>query len=257
MKNLDLQDLDAAYAYTLDGQDVGQITYETFSADKAVVRITGVSTHPGTARGILVNALQLAATLVDFMPKHTRTPETTSDREGFIHVYQMHGTAARAELHFILRDYELEGLSAHGDLLRAACDALQTVEPRASVTCTITPQYRNMRYWLENDMRPVDLAVAAIRQAGLEPISTPIRGGTDGSQLTERGLPTPNLFTGMQNVHGPLEWISLQDMALRHAGMRQFGAAIGRTTSLSEPVVHDSYGRLRCGIWSCHCTRTG
>ena len=213
VKLLNLQDLDADYAYTLDGQGAGQITYETFSADKAVVEISGVSTHPGTAKGLMVNALQLAATLVDFLPKQTRTPETTDDREGFIHLYQMHGTAACAELHFILRDYELEGLSAHGDLVRTACDALQLSEPRADVTCTITPEYRNMRYWLENDMRPVDLAVRAIRQAGIEANYAPIRGGTDGSQLTERGLPTPNLFTGMQNIHGPLEWISLQDMA--------------------------------------------
>jgi tripeptide aminopeptidase len=163
---------------------------------------------------VLVNALTLAAKLIEFLPQHTRTPETTDGRQGFIHLYQMKGTAAEAELHFILRDFELDGLEAHGALLRNLCQALQQAEPRARVTCTITPQYRNMRYWLEKDMRPVELAMEAIRAVGLEPVTTPIRGGTDGSQLTERGLPTPNLFTGMQNVHGPLEWVSLQDMAL-------------------------------------------
>ncbi len=213
IRHLTLDDLAADFAYTLDGQDAGEITFETFSADKAVVRITGVSTHTGTAFNVLVNALHLSAKLIDLLPQHTRTPETTRDRQGFIHVYQMHGTAAEAEIHFILRDYELDGLQSHGDVLRAACQTLQLAEPRARVNLTITPQYRNMRYWLENDMRPVHLAEEAIRRVGLEPLQTPVRGGTDGSQLTEKGVPTPNIFTGMQNVHGPMEWISLQDMA--------------------------------------------
>ena len=113
----------------------------------------------------------------------------------------------------ILRDFEREGLAAHGELLETVCAAIQAGEPRAHITCTITPQYRNMRYWLEDDMRPVELAREACRQAGVEPFSVPVRGGTDGSRLTELGLPTPNVFTGMQEIHGPLEWISLQDMA--------------------------------------------
>lgn len=210
--HLQLEDLQADVAYTLDGGDAGEIIYETFSADKAVVTITGVSTHPGDAKDKLVNALHLAAKIIDTLPHHTRTPETTSDREGFIHIYQMSGSAAAAELHFILRDFELDGLASHGDLLQSVCAAVQAGDPRAKVECTITPQYRNMRYWLENDMRPVDLAVQAIRECGLEPISPPIRGGTDGSGLTQKGVPTPNLFTGMQNFHGPLEWVSVQDM---------------------------------------------
>jgi tripeptide aminopeptidase len=213
VRHVKLEDVGADYAYTLDGGEPGELTYETFSADKAVISITGVSTHPGTAYGVMVNALHLAAKLIDFLPQHTRTPETTRDRQGFIHVYTMHGTAAAVELHLILRDFELAGLQSHGDLLRAECQALSLAEPRAKITCTITPQYRNMRYWLERDLTPVNLAETAIRRAGLEPIYTPVRGGTDGSQFTERGLPTPNLFTGMQNVHGPLEYVSLQDMA--------------------------------------------
>jgi tripeptide aminopeptidase len=213
VRHVKLEDVGAAYAYTLDGGDPGELTYETFSADKAVVTITGVSTHPGSAFGVMVNALHLAAKLIDFLPQHTRTPETTRDRQGFIHLYSMQGTAAEVEVHLILRDFELEGLQAHGNFLRATCQALSLSEPRAKVNCTITPQYRNMRYWLERDLTPVNLAETAIRRAGLEPIYTPIRGGTDGSQFTERGLPTPNLFTGMQNFHGPLEYVSLQDMA--------------------------------------------
>lgn len=205
-------DLGARFAYTLDGADLGEIVYETFSADKATVRVQGVSTHPGDAKGKLVNALHLAAKIIDTLPHVTLTPETTSDREGFIHIYQMSGTAAEAELNFILRDFEMEHLEAQGRLIQQVCAAIQATEPRARITCTITAQYRNMRYWLEKDMRPVELAREACRQVGVEPFSPPIRGGTDGSRLTEMGVPTPNIFTGMKNIHGPLEYISVQDM---------------------------------------------
>ena len=206
-------DLAATAAYTLDGAELGEIVYETFSADKAEVRVTGVSIHPGHAKDTLVNALHLAAKIIDLLPHVTRTPETTDGRAGFIHVYQMSGSAADAVLHVILRDFELDGLRAHGELLEQVCATVQATEPRARITCTITPQYRNMRYWLERDMQPVELAREACRRVGLEPRSTPTRGGTDGSRLTEMGLPTPNLFTGMQNIHGPHEWVSVQDMA--------------------------------------------
>ena len=206
-------DLKTVVAYTLDGAERGEIVYETFSADKATVHIQGVSAHPGQAKDTLVNALHLVAKIVDTLPHVTRTPETTDGRQGFIHLYQMSGSAAAAELHFILRDFDMDGLHAHGELLQQVCATVQATEPRAHITCDITPQYRNMRYWLENDMRPVTLALEACRQMGIEPHSTPTRGGTDGSRLTELGVPTPNLFTGMQNIHGPLEWVSVQDMA--------------------------------------------
>jgi tripeptide aminopeptidase len=206
-------DLGAAFAYTLDGAEQGEIVYETFSADKATVTVTGVSIHPGQAKDKLVNALHLAAKIIDTLPQVTLTPETTDGREGFIHVYQMSGGAAEVELHFILRDFERDGLAAQGALLQQVCATIQATEPRAAITCEIAPQYRNMRYWLENDMRPVELAREACRQVGIEPFSVPVRGGTDGSRLTEKGVPTPNVFTGMQNIHGPLEWVSVQDMA--------------------------------------------
>jgi tripeptide aminopeptidase len=206
-------DLKAEIAYTLDGAGLGEIVYETFSADKATVTIQGVSAHPGQAKDVLVNALHLAAKVIDTLPHVTRTPETTDDRQGFIHAYLMTGTAAEVELHLILRDFERDGLAAHGELIQQVCAAIQAGEPRARITCEITPQYRNMRYWLEDDMRPVELARDACRQLNIAHFSTPTRGGTDGSRLTELGVPTPNLFTGMQNIHGPLEWISVQDMA--------------------------------------------
>jgi tripeptide aminopeptidase len=207
------EDLKADFAYTLDGGDLGEIVSETFSADRGHVRVKGVSTHPGQAKDKLVNALHLGAKIVATLPQLTLTPETTCGREGFIHLYQVNGTAASADLLFILRDFELEGLRAKGELLKQVCAAVQATEPRAQITCTITQQYRNMRYWLENDMRPVDLARDACRQLGIEPVTAPVRGGTDGARLTEMGIPTPNLFTGMQNIHGPYEWVSVQDMS--------------------------------------------
>jgi len=208
-----VDDLAADFAYTFDGREPGGLWWETFSADAAEVKITGVSIHPGDAKGILVNALTLAAKVVTALPQDTLTPETTEAREGFIMLTDMAGSAAEVTMHFILRDYERAGLKDHGRLLKSVCEAVQAQEPRASITCEISHQYRNMRYWLEDDMTPVDLARAAYRACGMEPHSNPVRGGTDGSRLTEFGTPCPNIFTGMQNIHGPLEWISVQDMA--------------------------------------------
>ncbi|NIZ59527.1 peptidase T [Sedimentitalea sp. CY04] len=207
------KDLGADFAYTLDGSDVGEIEYESFSADGAVVTITGVSIHPGWAKEKLVNAIHLASKIVQTLPQATMTPETTDGREGFIHATDMTGGSSEMKLKFILRDFEMEGLEAKGELLCQVCAAVQASEPRASITCEITPQYRNMRYWLEKNMAPVKLAHAATKAQGIEPVSIPIRGGTDGSRLTEFGVPTPNIFTGMQCIHGPKEWISVQDMA--------------------------------------------
>lgn len=206
-------DLGADFAYTFDGGAVGEIEYESFSADGADIRIKGVSIHPGLAKDKLVNAAHLASKIVMTLPHITMTPETTDDRDGFIHLTDMIGGASEMRLKFILRDFERDGLEAKGTLMRQVCETVAATEPRAEITCTITPQYRNMRYWLENDMTPVDLAREAARELGLEPVSVPIRGGTDGSRLTEMGVPCPNLFTGMQNIHGPLEWVSVQDMA--------------------------------------------
>lgn len=218
-------DLGADFAYTLDGGMVGEIEYESFSADGAVVRITGVSAHPGYAKGKLVNALHLAAKIIAALPQGTMVPEVTEGREGFVHCYQMGGTAAEAELRFILRDFELDGLAAKGALLRSVCEAVQAGEPRAAISVEITKQYRNMRYWLEKDMTPVELARAACEAEGIAAVSVPIRGGTDGSRLTEMGVPTPNIFTGMQEIHGPLEWVSVQDMA---AAVRVLLRLVGR-----------------------------
>ncbi|MBU2982600.1 peptidase T [Lentibacter algarum] len=206
------KDLAADFAYTFDGGKVGEIEYESFSADGAKVTIEGVSIHPGTAKDTMVNALHLASKIIMTLPHVSMTPDTTSGRDGFIMVTDMTGNAATAELTFILRDFELDGLAAKGALLQSVCDTVQLSEPRAQIGCAIKPQYRNMRYWLEKDMTPVELAHKAAKEIGLTPVSNPIRGGTDGSRLTELGVPCPNIFTGMQELHGPLEWISVQDM---------------------------------------------
>jgi tripeptide aminopeptidase len=206
-------DLRVDFAFTLDGAERGEIVYETFSADAAIIRITGVSIHTGQAKDKLVNALRLGAKIINTLPHVTLSPETTDGRQGFIHLYEMNGTAAEAELKFILRDFELDGLAEQGALLKQVCATIQKTEPRAKIECTIAAQYRNMRYWLENDMTAVELAREACRRAGVEHFSAPVRGGTDGSRLTEKGVSTPNIFTGMAEIHGPLEWVSVQDMA--------------------------------------------
>lgn len=209
-----LADFACDFAYTFDGGKPGEIEFETFSADRAVVTVTGVSAHPGFAKDKMVNALHLASKIVMTLPHATMTPDTTEGPDGFIHVTDLNGGSTGAQIKFILRDFEREGLADKGALLTRVCDTVAATEPRAQITCEITSQYRNMRYWLEKDMAPVDLVREAVTAAGLEPVSVPIRGGTDGSRLTEMGLPCPNVFTGMQEIHGPLEWISVQDMAL-------------------------------------------
>jgi tripeptide aminopeptidase len=212
VEKLDLDELGAEAAYTLDAESPGEIQFESFSADKAVVTIDGVSIHPGDAKDRMVNAIVLANRLLAALPREGISPETTSGRQGFIHPYEIEGNPAHAEVRFILRDFELDGLADKGARVRALCDGIAAAEPRARVRCEITPQYRNMRYWLEKDMRPVEFARAACERVGLTVTSDPIRGGTDGSRLTERGLPTPNIFAGMHCVHGPLEWVALEDM---------------------------------------------
>lgn len=207
-------DFGVDFAYTLDGAKRGTMEYETFSADGAVVTVTGVSAHPGYAKDKMVNALHVAASIVAALDEDGTTPETTNGTEGFTHVYAQEGGSSETTLRFIIRDFEMDALNAQGDRLKAACAKAEADFPGAKVTCEISKQYRNMRYWLENDMTPVELAQNAMRDLGMEPECAAIRGGTDGSRLTELGVPCPNLFTGMMEIHGPLEWVSVQDMAL-------------------------------------------
>ncbi|HQY05362.1 MAG TPA: peptidase T [Lacunisphaera sp.] len=211
MAKLDLAHLAADFGYTLDGSAPGEIDGETFSADAAVLEIHGVASHPGWAKGVMVNAARLAGRFLAALPLEF-SPEQTDALEGFIHPVECAASAEFARVRMILRDFELAGLAAKRAVVEQIVAGLRAAEPRAQFSLTFTEQYRNMRYWLEQDMRPVEFAREAIRRAGLTPKSTAIRGGTDGSNLTARGLPTPNLFCGMHEVHSPREWVSLQDM---------------------------------------------
>ena len=212
MKKIELAEIGAEVGYTLDGEATGEINYETFSADAAMLEITGVASHPGWAKDVMVNALRLAGRFLAALPRE-RAPEHTEARAGFIHPVECQGTAEKAVVRLILRDFELDRLAALRAEVEAIVAALQQEEPRARLQLTFQEQYRNMRYWLEKDLRPVEYAAEAVRRAGLTPVFQAIRGGTDGSNLTARGLPTPNLFTGMHEVHSPREWVTLQDMA--------------------------------------------
>jgi len=210
-EKIELNELAADVAYTLDAENLGEVDYESFSADKAVVTIQGVAAHPGWAKGVMVNALRLAADYIQFLAP-AGAPELSAGREGFAHPTEVRGGPEQVKIAMILRDFELDGLEKKRQVVRDAAAKIRAKEPRAKVDVVITAQYRNMRYWLEKDFRPVEYALEAVRRAGLAPTSEAIRGGTDGSRLTERGLPTPNLFTGFHYVHSEREWVSLQDM---------------------------------------------
>jgi tripeptide aminopeptidase len=210
---LDLDRFGAYCAYTLDGSERGELQDETFSALEAIVTVHGVDVHPGHATGKLVNALRLAARIVALLPADTLTPESTSDRQGFIHPYELAGTPGRASFRAIVRDFDNERLDEHMALLERVAHEVVDPEPRARLEIEVREQYRNMRHHLERVPNVLAAAEAAIRAEGIEPVRKPIRGGTDGSRLSEMGLPTPNLFTGGHEYHSVREWASLQDMA--------------------------------------------
>lgn len=210
--HLDLNQLGAQVGYTLDGAGTGEIDGETFSADLAVVTITGVNIHPAIAKGAMVNAVRLAGSFLERLPWLTLAPETTSDREGFLHPYRIEGGVAQVTLRILLRDFVTAKLGEKAQLLRQVAATLAAEHPRAKIEVQVTPQYRNMAEGLAKEPRALDFAEVAMRRAGLEPRRTLVRGGTDGSRLTEMGLPTPNLSCGEHNLHSPLEWTCLEEM---------------------------------------------
>jgi tripeptide aminopeptidase len=212
IKHLDVAQFGAAAAYTLDDDEAGALCGETFSADRATVKITGRSSHPGTAKGRMVSALKVAANIVARLPSEL-SPEQTEGRQGFIHPTSLRGTAGEAEIDLIVRDFDTPKLAEHEAVLRRIVDEAVARFPGASATVEITKQYRNMADYLRERPEVMAKAEAAIRSLGLEPHGEPIRGGTDGSQLSERGLPTPNLFCGMHNYHAVTEWCCLDDLA--------------------------------------------
>jgi tripeptide aminopeptidase len=210
--HFDLDAFGADLAYTFDGSGLGELEAETFSAYQLVLTIEGVGVHPGTAKGRLVNALKLIADVIAALPREGLSPETTEDREGFVHPERISGGASRATLWLIARDHDDANLEEHVELVRRIVTEVVGAEPRASFTLAVEEQYRNMRTALERHPEVVAAAEEAIRRAGVEPVHAIIRGGTDGARLTEKGLPTPNLFTGGQHYHSVREWASVQDM---------------------------------------------
>jgi tripeptide aminopeptidase len=209
---VDLEKLGANYAYTLDGGEAGDFEDETFSADGVEIVVHGVSVHPGTAKGVMVNALKLAGEILAALPKEEWSPETTEKREGFVHPVQMNGIAEKATLHFIIRDFITANLAEHEARLQQLAGAVVSKYAGARMEFHVSEQYRNMKEILDLHPQIVAFAKQAIEQAGLTVKSEPIRGGTDGSRLSFMGLPCPNMFTGMQQLHGKHEWISAQDM---------------------------------------------
>lgn len=211
--HFDLERFGADFAYTFDGSGLGEVEIETFSADQVKLTMRGVGVHPGTAKGRLVNAIKLLADVVAALPRDTLSPETTEGREGFVHPARVAGTASSATLWLIARDHDDEKLEQHVELVRRLAAEVVGREPQASFELEVEQQYRNMRRVLDRHPEIVAAAETAIRRAGVEPVHSIIRGGTDGARLTEIGLPTPNLFTGGQDYHSLREWASVQDMA--------------------------------------------
>ncbi|MEA2223280.1 MAG: tripeptide aminopeptidase [Solirubrobacteraceae bacterium] len=224
----DVEAFGARCAYTIDGSSLGELQDETFSAREATITVTGVDVHPGLATGILVNAARVAGRIVAALPQDRLTPETTSGREGFVHVFELTGDAGTARIRAILRDFDDDLLAGHADLVRSTAQAVVDATPGASMTIEIVEQYPNMRAHLEPFPEVLEHAIAALRAEGLEPLREPIRGGTDGSRLSAMGLPTPNIFTGGHAYHSVREWASLQDMAAAAAVIVHLAAAWAR-----------------------------
>jgi len=212
-EDFDLEEFGADVAYTLDGSGLGELEIETFSAKSIRVTIRGVSVHPGTAKGKLVNPVKLAAQLVALLPGDRLSPETTEDREGYVHPHRIAGNAEEAVVDLIARDHDDRLLDQHVDLVRALVEEVARGEPRAQIEIEVRDSYRNMRPYIEENPRVVEAALEAIRRTGAEPKLAITRGGTDGAVLSSRGLPTPNLFTGGHEYHSVREWASVQDMA--------------------------------------------
>lgn len=206
------QRVGALVCYTLDGHGANMIDVETFSADLAVVTIRGVNIHPSIGKGRMVNAVRAAADFLACLPRETLAPESTADREGFLHPYQIQGGVAEVQLRVLLRDFQTAELACHAERLRTAAQSTTSRFPGVTIDVTVQRQYRNMAEGLVREPRAVANAQKALERLGRQPELTLVRGGTDGSRLTELGLPTPNLSTGQHSPHSPLEWASLDEM---------------------------------------------
>ncbi len=209
---VNMKKLGADFGYTVDGEARGSMESETFSADGALIKIKGVSAHPGFAKGAMESAIKIASDIVASLPKETMSPETTSDKEGFIHPTGISGSVESAEIKFILRDFSTPLLKDKADYLQKIINRVLANYPKSSAELIVTEQYRNMKEILDQHPQVVEYAEEAIRRTGLDPWVRSIRGGTDGSRLSYMGLPCPNIFAGEHAFHSKHEWVSIQDM---------------------------------------------
>lgn len=212
VEHFDVAKFGAKFAYTMDGETLGEVESESFSADSMIVTFQGFNTHPGYGKGRLVNSIKIAADFITRLPKGTLSPETTGGYEGYVHPYVLNASVERTSVKLLIRDFKTDGLKEKEGYLATLARATVADWPGSTVEMRIDESYRNMREVIEQHPEVVENAREAIRRAGLTVRERPIRGGTDGSRLTELGVPTPNLFTGMQAFHGPMEWVSVQDM---------------------------------------------
>lgn len=209
---VDIKKIKARCAYTLDGEGEAGLENETFSADLATVTITGRNIHPGFAKGVMINAIRLAGQFLSRMPWHRLSPERECGRDGFLHPYVIEGGVPEVKLRILLRSFVTAELKEQAKILKNVADTIMHEFPGARIDINVKKQYRNMIEHLTKEPRAVALAEKAIRAAGMEPNFQSIRGGTDGSRLSEMGLPTPNLSVGMHNFHSPLEFACLDQM---------------------------------------------
>jgi tripeptide aminopeptidase len=211
-ENVDLKRLNADFGYTIDGETLGSIENETFSADGVEIKIYGVSAHPGFAKGKMENALKIGADIIAALPKEILSPETTEGRNGFIHPTDIQGNVEFCKLSFIIRDFDESGLVEKEKVLKETVGNVLKAYKNSSFEFVLKEQYRNMKSVLDNFPQVTGNAIEAIKRAGIEPKLQSIRGGTDGSRLSFMGLPCPNIFAGEHAFHSKLEWVSVQDM---------------------------------------------
>lgn len=209
---VDLKRLGADFGYTLDGGERGSFEDETFSADSVTITFSGVSAHPGYAKGKLVNAIKAAGAFLELLPAHSLSPETTTNREGFVHPVFITGIPEKVTLQFIVRDFVTAKLAEYETILDQYANETRKRFPGISITLDIKEQYRNMKEVLDQYPQVSEYALAAMERAGINPVRSSARGGTDGSRLSFMGLPCPNLFTGEMAFHGKQEYVSIQDM---------------------------------------------
>lgn len=211
-EHFDVKKFSTDFAYTIDGESLGEIEDETFCADTAVMKIIGVNVHPGYAKGKLVNAVKIAAEIIERLPKNALSPETTEQREGYVHPHAMNGNVESATIKLLVRDFTVDGLKEKEAFLEDLGKTVIKNYPKAQFIFSVEESYRNMKYELDKDSRVVMNALEAVRRTGITPKKNLIRGGTDGAKLSYQGLLTPNIFTGGHNFHSRQEWIAIQDM---------------------------------------------